>query len=442
MTANTTPTQGAATATTARAAVAPSTRRTLLSTGIGNAAEWFDWAIYATFAPFFSKQLFNPADPTSAILSTLAIFAVGFVARPFGGFVFGWIGDKLGRKTSMTLAVALASLGSLLIAIAPTFGAVGAVASLVLLVARLIQGLAHGGELPSSQTYLSEMAPRERRGFWSTLIYFSGTLGIVAGTLMGAVLTSALSKTQMADFGWRLPFFVGAALGLYGLVMRARMPETEAFEGITEGAGRAAKPSLWKSVLEHRKQAFQVIGMTIGLTVIYYLWAVVAPTYAATSLKIDAGQALWAGIVANLVFLVALPFWGKLSDRIGRKPVMIAGAAGSALLHFPMTWLLHDAAWQLAVSMAVMLFFIAAGAAIAPAAYAELFPAHIRTVGVGVPYSICVALFGGTAPYLQTLFTDVVKQPWMFNAYAVGLMVVSILVVMTLPETKGKDLTD
>ena len=454
LTTNTTPGGDAVAARSARTAVvpsaapssaAPSAPRTLVSTGIGNAAEWYDWAIYATFAPFFSKQLFNPADATSAILSTLAIFAVGFVARPFGGFVFGWIGDKVGRKTSMTLAVGLASLGSLLIGVAPTFGAVGAMASLVLLVARLIQGLAHGGELPSSQTYLSEMAPRERRGFWSTLIYFSGTLGIVAGTLMGAVLTSALSKTQMAEFGWRIPFFVGAALGLYGLVMRARMPETEAFEGIAEGTGRegrAGRPSLWKSVVEHRKQAFQVIGMTVGLTVIYYLWAVVAPTYASTSLKIDAGQALWAGIVANLVFLAALPFWGRLSDRIGRKPVMIAGAAGSALLHFPMTWLLHDSAWQLAVSMSVMLFFIAAGAAIAPAAYAELFPAHIRTVGVGVPYSICVALFGGTAPYLQTLFTDVVKQPWMFNVYAVALMIVSILVVMTLPETKGKDLSD
>lgn len=432
------------TRTAGPAVVVPSARRTLVSTGIGNAAEWYDWAIYATFAPFFSKELFNPADATSAILSTLAIFAVGFVARPFGGFVFGWIGDRLGRKTSMTLAVGLASVGSLLIGIAPTFGAVGAVASLVLLVARLIQGLAHGGELPSSQTYLSEMAPRERRGFWSTLIYFSGTLGIVAGTLMGAVLTGVLSKAQMAAFGWRIPFIVGAVIGLYGLVMRARMPETEAFEGIkgeAEAAREGRAPSLWKSIVEHRKQAFQVIGMTVGLTVIYYLWAVVAPTYAATSLKIDAGQALWAGIAANLVFLAALPFWGKLSDRIGRKPVLIMGAAGSALLHFPMTWLLRDSAWQLAVSMSVMLFFIAAGAAIAPAAYAELFPAHIRTVGVGVPYSICVAAFGGTAPYLQTLFTDVVKQPWLFNGYAVALIVVSILVVLGLPETKGKDLS-
>ncbi|WP_136612275.1 MFS transporter [Sinomonas albida] len=432
------------TRTAGPAVVVPSARRTLVSTGIGNAAEWYDWAIYATFAPFFSKELFNPADATSAILSTLAIFAVGFVARPFGGFVFGWIGDKLGRKTSMTLAVGLASVGSLLIGIAPTFGAVGAFASLVLLVARLIQGLAHGGELPSSQTYLSEMAPRERRGFWSTLIYFSGTLGIVAGTLMGAVLTGVLSKAQMAAFGWRIPFIVGAVIGLYGLVMRARMPETEAFEGIKEEAeapGERRAPSLWKSIVEHRKQAFQVIGMTVGLTVIYYLWAVVAPTYAATSLKIDAGQALWAGIAANVVFLAALPFWGKLSDRIGRKPVLIMGAAGSALLHFPMTWLLRDSAWQLAVSMSVMLFFIAAGAAIAPAAYAELFPAHIRTVGVGVPYSICVAAFGGTAPYLQTLFTDVVKQPWLFNGYAVALIVVSILVVLGLPETKGKDLS-
>ena len=434
MSANTSPTRTARTAV-----VVPSARRTLVSTGIGNAAEWYHWASYATFAPFFSKQLFNPADATSAILSTLAIFAVGFVARPFGGFVFGWIGDKLGRKTSMTLAVGLASVGSLLIGIAPTFGAVGALASLVLLVARLIQGLAHGGELPSSQTYLSEMAPRERRGYWSTLIYFSGTLGNMAGALIGAILAVMLPKAEMAAWGWRLPFILGALMGLYGLVMRARMPETEAFEELEQTHHKSQ--GLIRDILEHRKQALQVIGMTVGLTVIYYVWAIVAPTYAATSLKLDPGQALWAGIAANLVFLAALPLWGKLSDRIGRKPVLIIGGLGCAVLHFPMTWLLHDSLWQLFVSMSVMLVFIAAGAAIAPATYAELFPAKVRTAGVGVPYAIAVAAFGGTAPYLQTLFTDVVKQPWLFNAYAVVMVLVSVAVVLGLPETKGKDLT-
>ncbi|MDQ4046815.1 MAG: MFS transporter, partial [Actinomycetota bacterium] len=189
--------------------------RTLVGTGIGNAVEWYDWAIYATFSPFIASALFSKEDPTSAFLATLAIFAVGFVARPFGGFVFGWIGDRVGRKTSMTFAVGLAALGSLLIGIAPSFEAVGAFASVLLLVARLIQGLAHGGELPSSQTYLSEMAPKEKRGFWATLIYTSGTVGILAGTMLGATLSNVLSKTDMNAWGWRIPFIIGGIMGIY-----------------------------------------------------------------------------------------------------------------------------------------------------------------------------------------------------------------------------------
>jgi MFS transporter, MHS family, alpha-ketoglutarate permease len=411
--------------------------RTLIGTGIGNAVEWYDWAIYATFAPFIASALFSKEDPTSAILSTLAIFAVGFVARPFGGFVFGWIGDRIGRKTSMTFAVALAAVGSLMIGIAPTFDSVGVFASIMLLLARLIQGLAHGGELPSSQTYLSEMAPKEKRGFWATLIYTSGTVGILFGTLLGAILSAALSKDDMAAWGWRIPFIIGGILGIYALVMRARLKETEAFE--SETAKEKHEP-IWPQIYKHRKQALQVIGLTVGLTVIYYVWGVVAPSYAATTLKMDRGAALWASVVGNVVFIAALPFWGRLSDRIGRKPVLIASAAGAALLHFPMTWLLKDSPWQLAVSMSVMLIFIAGAAAIVPAVYAELFPTKIRTVGVGVPYSICVAAFGGTAPYLQSWLASI-GQGSLFNVYAVILLLVGISFVFTIPETKGKDLT-
>ncbi len=301
------------------------TRKTIIGTGIGNAVEWYDWAIYATFTPFIASQLFSKADPASAVLSTLAIFAVGFVARPFGGFLFGWIGDRIGRKASMTLAVGLASLGSLMIGIAPTFAAVGAWASLMLLVARLVQGLAHGGELPSSQTYLSEMAPREHRGFWATLIYTSGTVGILFGTLLGAVLNMALSTEVMNAWGWRIPFLIGAAMGLYALIMRSKLHETDVFEG--ESATEKRAP-IWPQIVRHRKQALQVIGLTVGLTVIYYIWGVVAPSYATTALKIDRGEALWAGVIGNIVFIAALPFWGKLSDRIGRKKVLWAGAIG------------------------------------------------------------------------------------------------------------------
>ncbi|GGJ35891.1 MFS transporter [Paenarthrobacter histidinolovorans] len=411
--------------------------RTLVGTGIGNAVEWYDWAIYATFSPFIASALFSSADPTSAVLSTLAIFAVGFVARPFGGFVFGWIGDRIGRKTSMTVAVALGAVGSLLIGIAPTFESVGAFASVMLLVARLIQGLAHGGELPSSQTYLSEMAPKEHRGFWATLIYTSGTAGILAGTLLGAILTAVLSKGDMSAWGWRIPFLIGGALGIYALFMRAKMKETEAFEAEAPQEKRVA---IWPQIVKYRKQALQVIGLTVGLTVVYYIWGVVAPSYAATTLKMDRGAALWAGVIANVVFIAALPFWGKMSDRIGRKPVLIVSSAGAALLHFPMMWLLKDSPWQLAVSMSVMLFFIAGSAAIVPAVYAELFPTHIRTIGVGVPYSICVAVFGGTAPYLQT-WLGTVGQGYLFNVYAVILLLVGIAFAFSIPETKGKDLT-
>jgi len=414
-----------------------STRKTIVGTGIGNAVEWYDWAIYATFTPFIASQLFSKSDPASAVLSTLAIFAVGFVARPFGGFLFGWIGDRVGRKASMTLAVGLASLGSLMIGIAPTFASVGAWASLMLLVARLVQGLAHGGELPSSQTYLSEMAPREHRGFWATLIYTSGTVGILFGTLLGAVLNMALTTEVMNAWGWRIPFLVGAAMGLYALIMRSRLHETDVFEGETVGQKRAP---IWPQIVRYRKQPVQVIGLTVGLTVIYYIWGVVAPSYATTALKIDRGEALWAGVIGNIVFIAALPVWGKLSDRIGRKKVLWAGAVGSAVMHFPMTWLLKDSAWQLAVSMSVMLIFIAASAAIVPAVYAELFPTSIRTVGVGVPYSICVAVFGGTAPYLQQWLGTTIQMPQLFNVYAVVLLAVSVAFIFTIPETKGKDL--
>ena len=415
-----------------------STRKTIIGTGIGNAVEWYDWAIYATFTPFIASQLFSKSDPASAVLSTLAIFAVGFVARPFGGFLFGWIGDRIGRKASMTLAVGLASVGSLMIGIAPTFAAVGVWASLTLLVARLIQGLAHGGELPSSQTYLSEMAPKEHRGFWATLIYTSGTVGILFGTLLGAVLNMTLSTELMNAWGWRIPFLIGAAMGLYALIMRSRLHETDVFEG--EAATEKRAP-IWPQIVRHRKQALQVIGLTVGLTVIYYIWGVVAPSYATTALKIDRGEALWAGVIGNIVFIAALPFWGKLADRIGRKKVLWAGAIGAGIMHFPMTALLKDSAWQLAVSMSVMLIFIAASAAIVPAVYAELFPTSIRTVGVGVPYSICVAVFGGTAPYLQQWLGTTVQMPQLFNVYAVLLLAISAACVFTIPETKGKDLT-
>jgi len=412
-----------------------------MGTGVGNALEWFDWGIFAIFAPFFATQFFNPADPVSAFLATLIVFAVGFAARPLGGFVFGWLSDVRGRKFAMAATVGAAALGSILIAVSPTYGQIGVFASIILVLARLIQGLAHGGELPSAQTYVSEFADNHNRGLWASLIYVSGTIGNVVGVVTGAILTGVLSRSQMEAYGWRIPFVIGGLFGLYALIMRSRMHETEHFEAEIEPTDKAAGPSILAEVWAHKTSAAKVIGLTIGLTVAFYTWAISAPAYAIATLGIDAERALWAGVVANLVFIAILPLWGALSDRIGRKPVFVTSALGMAVVSFPLNSYLQDSAVQLAVSMIVALVFIAASASILPAVFAEMFPTRIRTIGVGIPYSIAVALFGGTAPYLQAWMGEEIG-PNAFVTYSVVLLLVSAAVVLTMKETKGKDLLE
>lgn len=420
-------------------------RKTLFGIGAGNAVEWFDWAIYATFAPYIARNLFSPQDATSAFLATMAIFAVGFIARPVGGVLFGVIGDRVGRKTSMTLAVGLAAFGSLIIAVTPGFAVMGVFASIMLLIARLIQGLAHGGELPSAQTYLAEMAPAPQRGLYSTLIYFSGTAGIVFGTLLGAIFTLVLTNEQMDSFGWRIPFALGALFGLYALVMRTRLKETAQFteHKHAETDSRQPKTSLIKDFMANRAKALQVIGLTVGLTVVYYIWSVATPAHAISTLGMEPSEALWVGVGANLVFMIALPFWGKLSDRIGRRPVLIISSIGAAVMQFPMTFVVRGEWWQLFIAMAVMLIFISGSAAIMPAVYAELFPTSIRTIGVAAPYALCVALFGGTAAYLQAALDSWLGDQGsvVFSIYSIVLLLISAATASALAESRGKELT-
>jgi MHS family alpha-ketoglutarate permease-like MFS transporter len=413
--------------------------QTIFGIGAGNAMEWFDWNIYATFAAFFASQFFHSGSAGADLLKTLAVFAVGFLARPFGGFLFGWIADRKGRQLSMTLAVGMAAVGSLVIGLIPTYATIGVAAPILLLVARLVQGLAHGGELPSAQTYLTEMAPRERRGLWSSLIYVSGTVGVLAGTLLGAVLATVLEDAQMAAFGWRIPFILGGVFGFFSLYMRSRMHETPTFAHAA-AAAPADKVSLWRQILGHRASLARVLGLTLGATVIYYVWAVSAPAYAISSRGIDAKGALWAGVAANLVFIISLPLWGALSDRIGRRPVLLTGLASLAVLLFPLNAMIGTSPVRLALAMTVALVLIGAFASVAPAVYAEMFPTSVRAAGLGVPYSIAVALFGGTAPYLQTFFAEH-HRPDLFSWYATLLAVISIAVVWLMPETRGSDLS-
>ncbi|WNF25494.1 MFS transporter [Streptomyces sp. C11-1] len=427
--------------TNAGSAPAPSRLRTVIGTGVGNALEWYDWNVYAIFTPFFASQFFPSADPTSALLSTLAIFAVGFLMRPLGGLVFGRLSDRKGRRAAMVASIALAAAGSLLIGLAPTYATIGVGASALLVFARLVQGLAHGGELPAAQTYVAEMAPRERRGLWSSLIYISGTCGIMVATVLAAVLSSVLSENQLHAWGWRVPFVIGGLLGLYALIMRLRLEETDAFEKQADTPDHhEPRTSVWRGFWENRAACLRVIGLTLGGTVVYYTWAVSAPAQAISLKGIDASSALWAGVLANLVFLAALPLFGALSDRIGRKPVLYGSYIGGAVLAIPLNWLIQDQVWQLAVSMTTAMLFMSAGAAITPAVFAEMFPTRLRTTGVGFPYAIAVAACGGSAPYLQTWLTSTGEGD-LFLGYTVVLLLLALVVVHRMPETKNTDLT-
>lgn len=430
-----------ATATEIAAPMAPNKaakaqRQTLFATGLGNALEWYDWGIYSAFAIYFATEVFNPKDPLAALLGAMAVFAVGFIARPLGGFVFGWMADHMGRRASMISTVGLASFGSLMIALVPTYNAAGAWAAVVLLTARLLQGLAHGGEMPSAQTYISEAAPAARRGLWSSLIYVSGTSGVVIGLLFGYVLNLVLSKQDMQAWGWRIPFIIGAVLGLYTLIARSRMKETEAF---VEAKASVREP-VWPEIRRNWRSALRVIGLGVGATVCYYVWSVSAVQQAVLIHKMDQGTALLASVLSNMVLIISLPFWGKFSDRFGRRANMLIGT-GVPIVLFPLLVnTIGQSFWSLFLPATLILVFMGAVLSISPAVFAEMFPTRIRTVGVAVPYAVAVAIFGGTAPYLQS-WANATFGPVAFTVYVVTLLAISTLVAWKLPETKGKDLT-
>jgi MHS family alpha-ketoglutarate permease-like MFS transporter len=413
--------------------------RTLFGAGVGNTLEWYDWSVYAIFAPFFAKQFFVGGDATSSLLSTLAVFAVGFFMRPVGGFVFGWLADRYGRRSAMTTSMLVMAGGSVLIGIAPTHSSVGALAGIILLVARLLQGLAHGGEIAASYTYVAEIAPRERRGLWSTSLYISVTAGIVLASLLGAASSSLLGEQALRDWAWRLPFLVGGLLGLVGLYLRRTLKETAAFEEST-GPSRRSGRELMRGLVANRVSVARILGLSCGVTVVYYTWAVGISGFAISTKGVSTTGGLWASVLANLFFMCTLPLWGKLSDRFGRKPIFITYGVAFLVLSFPLTAAINDSAVRLGIIMAVALFFLGAFVGIMPAYFAELFPTHVRASGVGVPYSFIVALFGGTGPYVLT-WLHTKHMEWVFALYMVVLVTIGLITTLLTPETKGRDLT-
>ncbi|MGM0931189.1 MAG: MFS transporter [Actinomycetota bacterium] len=425
-------------------------RKIVIGVGVGNALEWYDWTAYSIFAAYFAGQFFRTEDPITALLGTLAVFAVGFLMRPLGGLFFGWFADRLGRRLAMSVSMTITAGGSLVIGISPNYDMIGAAAAVFLLLGRVLQGLGHGGEVVSSFTYVTEMAPRKSRGLWSSSVFVFVTVGVMAATLLGAILTSSLGVDAVREWAWRVPFIAGGVLGVYALILRRKLDETPMFQArarkieAARSAGLAEeRTALWPEIWKHRRACLRIVGLAAGGTVMFYVWSIMAPAFAMGPLQMNPSHVLWISTGANIFFIACLIFWGWLSDKIGRKFNWYFFAISAMVLIIPLTMVFNGGqeSWRLAVYMGVGMLLISAPTAIMPAFFPEQFPTRVRAIGMGLPYSVAGALTGGTAPYLQTwLYSE--GMPRVFDIYLIVLCALVLVAALASPETKGKDLAN
>ena len=404
---------------------------------VGNMLEWFDWTLYGTFAVYLAANFFEKSHPTSALLSTLAVFAVGFVARPIGGIIFGRFGDKIGRKNTLIITMSTMAAASLMMAMIPSYSSIGIWASVLLLIARLLQGLAHGGESGVSYAYVAEIAPPKHRGLWASSIFVSVTIGVMCATLLGIVLTSVFSPENMMDYGWRIGFAFGGILGFFALYMRRAAHESPVFNADET----SSKPPAPMTSQEKLQVFLKVVFFSAGSNVAYYTWVAFAPSFAISAHGMNAQSAFIASLLAQLVVLCLLPLFGHLADRFGRKPMVFAYGLLLVIVPFPVAAALTSEPWTLFVSQGVGLAVWGIIASIYPTLIAEQIPTQQRALGVGFLSSFSVAIFGGTAPYLNTWLTSI-GLSWVFSVYIMVLGLLAIIAAIMIRETRGVPLNE
>ncbi|MEO7635442.1 MAG: MFS transporter [Sphingomicrobium sp.] len=423
-------------------AVAPrrSRLRNILGGSAGNLVEWFDWYVYSAFALYFAHAFFPKGDQTAQLLQTAAVFAVGFAMRPIGAWAMGVYADHQGRKAGLTLSVSLMCAGSLLIAIAPTYAQVGLLSPAILLVARLIQGLSLGGEYGSSATYLSEIADRDRRGFWSSFQYVTIIGGQLTALALLVVLQYALGDAAMQAWGWRVGFYAGAALAVVVFIIRRKLDETLSFENVAKAPTRR-KSSAGNLFRDHPREAFLVIALTAGGTAAFYAYTIYLQKFLANTSGFDRATASRIMTGALACMLLIQPLAGRLSDRIGRRPLMIFFGASAALFTYPIFVTLETVTSPVASLALVMtaLVIVTGYTSINAIIKAELFPADIRALGVALPFAIANAIFGGTAEYVALYLKGIGHERW-FYIYISCLAACSLIAYVRMRETRTSSL--
>jgi len=416
--------------------------KAIVGGSIGNLVEWYDWYAYAAFAIYFSHAFFPSGDQTAQLLNTAGIFAVGFLMRPIGGWIFGTMADKIGRKKAMTLSVLLMSFGSLLIALTPTYETIGILAPALLLVARLLQGLSVGGEYGVSATYLSEMATSNRRGFYSSFQYVTLIGGQLTALGIQLVLQKfILTEDQLHDWGWRIPFIIGAILSIIALYMRSSLHETEAFEKNKDESAKEVKNGSIKELLKHPKALVTVVGLTLGGTLAFYTYTTYMQKFLVNTVLLTKEQSTLISFLSLFIFACLQPVFGSLSDKIGRRPLLLGFGILGTLFTVPLLTGLSKTTdmWTAFFYLIAALIIVSGYTSINAVVKAELFPANIRALGVGLPYALTVAIFGGSAEYVALLFKQLGVESY-YYWYITACIGFSLVVYLFMKDTKKTSL--
>ncbi|MET3980760.1 MHS family alpha-ketoglutarate permease-like MFS transporter [Mucilaginibacter sp. UYP25] len=404
---------------------------------LGNLVEWYDWYVYSAFSLYFAGSFFPKGDLTAQLLNTAGIFAIGFLMRPIGGWLMGTYADKRGRKKALTFSVLLMSAGSLIIAITPSYKSIGIAAPILLVLARIIQGLSVGGEYGTSATYLSEMATKKDRGFYSSFQYVTLIMGqLIALGVLILLQRAFLTEEQLHSWGWRIPFGIGAALAIIVMYLRRSLQESATLNKNQENPSKHARGSL-RALAEHPKAILTVIGLTMGGTVAFYTFTTYMQKFLVNTNGFSKNEATLISSLTLFVFMLIQPLYGFVSDKIGRKPMLTAFGVLGTLTTIPLlTYLSATHNFWVAFGLIMFALLVVSNyTAINAVVKAELFPAHIRALGVGFPYAIAVSIFGGSAEYIALKFKEAGHENWFFW-YVTGCIVVSLVVYTTMNDTK------
>jgi MHS family alpha-ketoglutarate permease-like MFS transporter len=407
----------------------------IIGASSGNLVEWYDFYTYAFTAIYFASAFFPSGNQTTQLLNTAGVFAAGFLMRPIGGYIFGWVADKYGRRTSMMISVLMMCFGSLVIACLPTYASIGVAAPALLLLARLLQGLSVGGEYGTSATYMSEVAIGGQRGFYASFQYVTLIGGQLLAVLVLVIIQQFMPEAEIKAWGWRIPFFVGAATAVVALYLRASLDETSSVETRQrKEAGSLA------AIFRHHTRAFvTVLGFTAGGSLIFYTFTTYMQKYLVNSAGMDTKTASRLMTIVLLVYMAMQPLFGALSDKIGRKTSMILFGGLATLATMPILSALSGvkdttvAFLLITAALAIVSFYTS----ISGLVKAELFPAEVRALSVGLSYAIANAIFGGSAEAVALYFKSVGHETWFFW-YVTVMVGISFIFALTMPDSRRK----